>query len=144
MSEFKSCSECHQKKSLDFFYKNKNKDGRFNICKVCHHRRVKIWRGKNRAKLPAYSRTASLRNRYGLSNSEYDQMVSAQNNKCLICGEEPRKTKAFQTWRLHIDHCHKTKKIRGLLCHLCNRGIGLFRERIDLLEKALAYLKCHL
>jgi hypothetical protein len=44
---------------------------------------------------------------------------------------------------LHIDHCHITGKIRGLLCHLCNRGIGLFRERSDLLQAAIKYLESH-
>lgn len=141
--EFKVCKSCLETHSLDKFHKNKNKDGRFNVCKICHHRRVASWREKNRDKTPAYSRTSLLRHRYGISDKQYDELVKIQCGRCLICGEEPKKTKAFQTWHLHVDHCHFSKKVRGLLCHLCNRGLGLFRERTDLLEKALSYLKLH-
>lgn len=143
LNEFKVCKSCLATYPLEKFHKNKNRDGRFNICKICHHKRVAAWRAKNRDKTPSYSRTSGLRHRYGITPEKFEEMVKSQNNKCLICGETPSNTKAFQTWKLHIDHCHKTKKIRGLLCHLCNRGLGLFKERSDLLEKALLYLKFH-
>ena len=42
---------------------------------------------------------------------------------------------------LHIDHCHDSGKVRGLLCHGCNTAIGLFKENIDTMLKAIKYLK---
>ena len=54
--------------------------------------------------------------------------------KCAICGSE-------RQGRNHsLDHCHATGKLRGILCNKCNSGLGFFRDRIDLLEKAIAYL----
>ena len=82
--------------------------------------------------------------RYGITIDHYFEMVNNQNNKCLICGEIPDKNAIHKQRSLHVDHCHTTGKVRGLLCHLCNRAIGLFRERIDLIEKALQYLKSHI
>jgi hypothetical protein len=143
MNEQKTCTGCFKTKPLDDFHKNDTKQGRFAICKPCSNARANEWRKKNKDKIPVISRNNLLKTRYGITSSQYDEMVIKQCNKCLICGQEPTKKKAFQTWRLHIDHCHKTGKVRGLLCHLCNRGLGLFRENIDLVEKAFHYLKSH-
>lgn len=53
---------------------------------------------------------------------------------CQICNEEDRR-------ELSVDHCHSTGKVRGLLCDNCNKGLGLFRDREDLLNKAVDYLR---
>ena len=45
--------------------------------------------------------------------------------------------------KLSIDHCHNTKKIRGLLCHYCNMALGLFKDNTDIMQKAIEYLKTH-
>jgi len=59
---------------------------------------------------------------------------------CAICGEPE---KASNKGRLTVDHDHDTNKFRGFLCHLCNAGLGQFRERIHLLHKAADYLASH-
>lgn len=69
---------------------------------------------------------------YGLSVAEYESLLVSQKNQCLICGNE--------MVRPHIDHCHSTGKVRGLLCMSCNTGLGMFRDDITLLLKAMAYL----
>ena len=62
-------------------------------------------------------------------------MKIIQNNKCAICGN------IFSDRRhTQIDHCHKTKKIRGLLCIQCNSGIGMLKEDVDILKKAIDYI----
>ena len=81
-------------------------------------------------------------NKHGISSAEYDIMLEEQDNKCKICltsfadiilkdGRTP----------IHIDHCHTTNKIRGLLCNLCNVGLGHFKDDPELLIKAADYLK---
>ncbi len=78
-----------------------------------------------------------LRQKFGIGLLEYQQMVEAQENKCKLCGREERTRQR----RLAVDHCHATMKIRGLLCHHCNTGLGNFMDDIDLLRRAIAYLE---
>ena len=73
---------------------------------------------------------------YGIEPEEYLKMCEEQKGTCAICGQEPSTQRG-----LHLDHCHKTGKVRGLLCHGCNVGIGSLREDPDILSKALDYLK---
>jgi hypothetical protein len=67
----------------------------------------------------------------------FNQMLSNQNGCCTICN---RHYSEFKTG-LHVDHDHKTKKVRALLCTSCNQGLGRFREIPELLENAAAYLR---
>jgi hypothetical protein len=71
---------------------------------------------------------------YGLDKDAYLKMVNDQNSSCLLCG-----TYVEDCYNLHIDHCHDTNKVRGLLCGKCNQGIGLLKHSPDLLRKAAAY-----
>lgn len=78
-----------------------------------------------------------LRSKYGLSELDYNQMVENQEGKCKICGIAAKDA----MWGvLVVDHCHKTGKIRGLLCNSCNVGLGKFKDTPELIEKALRYL----
>lgn len=61
-------------------------------------------------------------------------MVKAQNNRCAICYSLPEKG------RLAIDHCHKTGKVRSLLCTSCNVAVGMVAENIELAERIISYL----
>lgn len=79
-----------------------------------------------------YQQTGIRFKRYGITQEQYENMVAQQQKKCLICGEE--KT-------LVIDHCHSSNKVRGLLCHSCNKGLGCFYDNPDLLKKAIQYVK---
>lgn len=79
-------------------------------------------------------RHGSRLKRYGVSNTGYERMVAAQGGLCAICHTQPG---------LAIDHCHKTGRVRALLCTACNAGIGQFRENIDYLMAAIQYLKEH-
>lgn len=87
------------------------------------------WRKKN----PLKSKNNALK-KIGFSLPEYEKMLNKQNGGCAIC---KKKDKWF---RLAVDHCHGTKKIRGLLCSQCNRGLGIFHDSTDLLKHAIAYL----
>lgn len=70
---------------------------------------------------------------YGLTPEQFEAMASSQNYVCAICGD-------YDPKGLHIDHCHATGRIRGLLCVNCNTGIGSFKDDHRRLERAIAYL----
>jgi hypothetical protein len=81
-------------------------------------------------------REAFLVYKYGITPAELDALLEAQGHRCAICGGE----RNGPGTRLHIDHCHATKRIRGLLCTKCNTAIGLLDDdpsRADALAKYL-------
>lgn len=74
---------------------------------------------------------------YGVTLEQYDQILSGQNFCCAIChASEP----GGKNDRFHPDHDHDTGDIRGLLCHKCNLGLGLFNDSKTTLEAAISYL----
>jgi len=75
-----------------------------------------------------------LKRQYNLTFNQYNQMIKQQNNKCLICGSKPGKK------ALHVDHNHKTKKVRGLLCYNCNMTLGFVHENKIILMKLVNYI----
>lgn len=74
--------------------------------------------------------------KYGLTFKTYEDLLKKQNYSCAICGTKTPTKRGF-----HIDHCHTSNKVRGLLCHHCNTGLGNFKDNIALLYKAGLYLK---
>lgn len=89
------------------------------------------WRKRN----PLRAKEYELRRMFGISLAEYEKMLAEQDGKCAICGQED------QWFSLAVDHCHGTNRIRGLLCSQCNRGLGLFRDNPDYLDRAADYLR---
>ena len=67
---------------------------------------------------------------------KFREMIEKQSNKCAICCEYPKPGK-----KLVVDHSHSSGKIRGLLCNNCNNGLGHMKDNIEILEKAIKYLK---
>jgi hypothetical protein len=90
----------------------------------------KNWRDKN----PDKVKGIKLKQRYGISFEEFNIMLENQNYSCAIC---------FKEADLVVDHNHSTAKVRALLCHQCNHGLGLFFESLTNLENAIRYLKEH-
>lgn len=84
-------------------------------------------------------RDMRLRRDFGLSLIDYNKILWDQYNRCAICSVDSD----HYARTLSVDHCHNTKQIRGLLCHNCNRALGMFKDDIDLLAKAIEYLKSH-
>ncbi len=72
--------------------------------------------------------------RYKITEKDYGDMFIKQNGVCAICGNPPK-------IKLHVDHCHNTNKIRGLLCSPCNMSLGLLKDSVEFLGKAMEYLK---
>lgn len=96
------------------------------------------WLLKNREKVRAYHWAYALKRFYGLSPAEYDAILARQNGVCAICFADGA---GYGNGKLHVDHDHGTGKIRGLLCGHCNRGIGLFFDRPDVVARAAKYLE---
>lgn len=75
-----------------------------------------------------------LKTKYNLSLLEYDNLLKVQNNSCAICLRPSTPGTNF-----HVDHCHKTNRIRGLLCHQCNWYLGLVDAEPDILRRLFMY-----
>jgi Recombination endonuclease VII len=128
----KHCPDCGVTKPLEEFPRNKNsKDGRHTYCKPCHNARGK----ETIQRLHGNSRHYHLKRRYGIGAVEFDELVRQQGGSCAICGRPDPE---------HVDHDHETGKVRGILCFNCNGGLGQFRDSIDALLAAAAYLDARL
>lgn len=84
-----------------------------------------------------HHRNMRLVRKYGITMKERDEMVQAQDNKCMICrtdfdeiDHEP-----------HVDHCHQSGDVRGILCKFCNTGLGQFKDDVELMKSAIKYLE---
>ncbi len=141
----KQCTNCKQWLQTTAFGNKTwtNKDGSTTTAKKSHCRicisAQNLMRYHTNHKTKLAYKTASYRHRiksYGLSEEDYLSLLSACNSVCSICQVPTDNT-------LHIDHCHKTGKVRGLLCTTCNTCLGLARDNPDLLHKMISYLEIH-
>ena len=130
----KTCNICGQSKPHSDFAKNKRaKDGRQTRCRECfaeynrqnpegQRRRMRKW---------------TLKHKYGITIEDYEQMLADQGGGCAICGTDtPGGGGTF-----HVDHCHESGKVRGVLCNNCNLGIGFLQEQLELFDIAKSYLR---
>ena len=93
----------------------------------------------------AKGRKHHLKKRYNITQQDYETKLASQNHQCAVCGKhESLNTRGGKLDPLHIDHCHKTNKIRDLLCYQCNSGLGQFKDDIETLQKAIDYLRKHM
>jgi len=124
----KKCPRCKTEKPVKKFAPDASrKDGRRSWCKKCQSNDdAKPERRAHRAERHA-------RTQYGIGVEEISEMARRQNNLCAIC-------KTDFGARGHVDHDHATKKVRGLLCGWCNRGLGEFKDSEKSLTAAVAYL----
>jgi len=87
---------------------------------------------------PKECKESKLKSKYGLSLSEFDNLLLAQNNRCAICNQP---LDLQNPNNVHIDHSHLTRIVRGILCRNCNLGIGFFRDNPEYLRNAIKYLE---
>lgn len=98
------------------------------------NKRQMKWRIENSGKFKAHIRKHHLKSKYGITPERYNVMLWLQNGHCALCDVVPNKK------QLHVDHCHETGKVRGLLCIRCNSALAQFGDNIDGLKKVLVYL----
>lgn len=97
------------------------------------------WRKKNPEKQIESKKRSILKKKYGLTSEQFDDLLKEHQEVCAIC--KTKNVRPNNKKGICIDHNHKTGKVRGLLCDKCNRGIGLFGDSKELLEKAIKYIK---
>lgn len=167
----KRCSCCHKiyPATAEYFHRNKNKkDGFQNQCKKCksivdtayrltsaNKAAQKKYRVSEKGKVVTKNgskryeqspkgkstrREQKYKNRYGVAIKWFNKMFRIQKGRCAICGVH----QSLLIQRLHVDHNHKTNKVRELLCLNCNRGLGYFKDSAKLLKMAADYLEKHL
>lgn|SRR4030066_2219535 len=91
-----------------------------------------------------YQREYDLKNKYGLSLDQFEAILEAQENKCLICARTFTKRligSGQAPGYSVVDHNHLTGAVRGILCNACNVSLGGFNDSVEMLEKAIVYLK---
>ncbi len=107
---------------------------------------MREWRKNNRDKMTASARIRTLK-KYGLTPESYGQLVIDQENRCAICRRSASsfkpKHKKHKHAKLDIDHCHASGKVRALLCYNCNAILGHAGDSIQVLQRAIDYLKKH-
>ena len=138
----KQCVSCKQEKRIssdktvsEFWVHSRSKDGFRNECKVCGIEKSKVY---EQARPPLNKRNKHLRRRYGIEHPEYLRLLELQDGKCAIC-ETADPGKGFKYFQ--IDHAHLTGEIRGLLCATCNKAIGLLKDDVVRLDRAIKYLR---
>lgn len=144
MSEdFRKCSKCFKEAPLGSFTKDSRyKDGYRKYCNDCKNEYARKYRRENSERINEKRRLKrvgkstrydNLKQKYGLTKEEYASLLSRQNFLCAICKSECKK--------LHVDHCHVTNRVRGLLCPQCNTGLGKLGDTSTTVYKAYLYLK---
>jgi hypothetical protein len=144
--ESKKCTKCLEDKPRTEFYKSH--DGKHgpvlkSICKQCHAAQVRGWYSQNSDQSNSNRRRLQLKQNYDLTPEEYDAMLAAQGGVCAICQKPERVKRQGKVMRMPVDHCHATGRVRALLCHSCNRAIGLLGDDVELLRAATEYLLRH-
>lgn len=147
----KWCAGCSRTRQIKFFGKCKGRPlGLAYYCKSCAKNKNRKFRTKNprgykklytnwRKKNPLRLRSIGwIRYWPNLTNKErieqYEKLFKNQKGKCKLC-------KKYQNKYLAVDHCHRTKKVRGLLCNSCNLAVGHIETKIKIINKILKYIK---
>lgn len=160
----KSCKRCGEIKPLTDFHRAAGaRDGHRGECIACakayrkqwyaNNREsaianVKRWQQENAERLNAYRREHNAtperrrkqrdtyyRRTFGISADDFDAMLESQGGGCAICRKRPERLAS-----LHVDHCHGTGRVRGIVCVNCNQGLGQFNDSPELLLRAAEYL----
>lgn len=102
---------------------------------------AKDWHRKSRLANPEYYINQDLQRNYGVSLEWYENTLREQNNVCAICKQLETTIIRGKLIAMSVDHSHDTGKVRGLLCTQCNRGLGLFKDNLEVLQSAISYLR---
>ncbi|UXY18841.1 endonuclease VII domain-containing protein [Streptomyces cynarae] len=114
----KLCRMCGEAKPHSEWHRNATaSDGLSTRCKACR---------------AARGRQDHLKRQYGITEAERDELIASQAGVCCICLSAPA---------AHVDHCHETGRVRGVLCFSCNAALGQFKDRPDVIRRAATYVE---
>ncbi|MFF0782014.1 endonuclease VII domain-containing protein [Streptomyces sp. NPDC003720] len=114
----KLCLKCGEVKPWSEWHRNATaSDGLSTRCKACR---------------AAEGRARHLKRHYGLTEAERDELVASQGGVCCIC---------LAAVPAHVDHCHETGRVRGVLCFSCNAALGQFKDQPEVIRRAAAYVE---
>lgn len=132
----RTCRKCGEEQHISEYRKRPFADGFHTQCKTCTDENSEQHRQENIEKRKSQDRARNLRNKFGITIEQYNELLEKQNHCCAICD---RHEDEFKT-RMAVDHNHATGEIRGLLCTYCNhRVIGRHRNG-DMLRKMADYV----
>ena len=125
-TSFKICIRCKEEKTLQNFgwsgYVKKTGDkSRCSYCRDCQNE-------------------LRVERKFGVSYKQYKEILDFQGGCCANPGCKTKQPGAPGRKRFYIDHCHKTGKIRGLLCHSCNLALGHLQDKVEKLTGLIEYL----
>ena len=89
----------------------------------------------------SYRRDWHRRKKYGLTDIDIQKLKVKQKGRCRICKRKLPKDVGKGRHYFHVDHCHRSGRVRGLLCFHCNTGLGHFKDNVRLLKSAIVYLR---
>lgn len=110
--------------------------GKYPRCKRCNSDNQRIFQA---TRTYEQKRDTFLRNYYGITLAEYNLILESQGFRCAICKDD--NIKIGRKKEFYVDHDHATGRVRGILCHGCNSGIGMFKESLSIIESAAEYMK---
>ena len=138
----KECGVCGKQKQV--VLNASNATGWIYQCSHCVNERQKAryHHPRTRAMMDAHHLTAKFK-QYGMTTKQAEQMWLEQDCKCAICSAELVDPTSMEegSKNTHVDHCHETENVRGLLCSNCNRGLGYFNDDTARIEAAIGYLR---
>lgn len=132
------CYECEQVHPVSAFGKVTFGDGERGVrrvCRKCLSARQVAYYNRDLASAQRYWWERSIA-KYGLTSETWNALFDSQGRKCAICGAQENGKKRF-----HVDHCHATGVVRGILCTKCNVGIGALQDDPSVIRVALLYLE---
>ena len=151
--DWKICNVCGLRKHRSEYRTRKRGNETLSeaVCKECEHEKQREYRNrpgvKERTRLASKKRRAEmgkegkanehLQKAYGISLSDKKEMLAKNKNKCPICSTST--PEMFWT----VDHCHRTGKIRDVICDRCNKMLGLSRDNPETLLAAYRYVLKH-
>lgn len=128
------CKRCGEEKPAAEFADRYSR----HVCKVCYSDAGNAWQRDHPEEAARHKRNHHLLMKFGITADEADALLAEQGGVCPICREEISDARGYEP---HIDHDHETGQVRGILCFLCNAGLGQFRDNPDRLRAAIVYLE---
>jgi hypothetical protein len=108
-------------------------------CSVCKTLYFKHYARRNKGQVKETNWKTKLKNQFRLTPQQYIDMYIFQNGKCTIC----QLYIEYRGFFTHVDHCHDKGNVRSLLCSNCNTALGLLKENIEVMHRAIAYVDKH-